>query len=320
MGLGVLLFDLIAPVLELIAPLIPGDVFPFFFKMELFQRALLAALMVTVVAGILGTYLLIQNLALIGDGLAHVSFGGVAVGVVLGATSPLWYALMFSIIAAILIHEMQAREMLSGDTAIAIFLTGMLALGLVVLRIWGGGITTDIEGYLFGNLLLIDETSLDLIALICLISLVLMALIRNALLAIAVDPVAARIQGLPVHNIGLLFSVITAAVVVSMVQVVGTLLVTALLVTPAATAKLVGTSFRSCMLWTQVFGFASVMFGLYLSAEYNTGSGSMIALVAAAIFAVVAINRTLNRTRLAATFASLILIAFLVQFLSAYSV
>ena len=320
MGLGVLLFDLIAPVLELIAPLIPGDVFPFFFKMELFQRALLAALMVTVVAGILGTYLLIQNLALIGDGLAHVSFGGVAVGVVLGATSPLWYALMFSIIAAILIHEMQAREMLSGDTAIAIFLTGMLALGLVVLRIWGGGITTDIEGYLFGNLLLIDETSLDLIALICLISLVLMALIRNALLAIAVDPVAARIQGLPVRNIGLLFSVITAAVVVSMVQVVGTLLVTALLVTPAATAKLVGTSFRSCMLWTQVFGFASVMFGLYLSAEYNTGSGSMIALVAAAIFAVVAINRTLNRTRLAATFASLILIAFLVQFLSAYSV
>lgn len=320
MGLGVLLFDLIAPVLELMAPLIPGDVFPFFFKMELFQRALLAALMVTVVAGILGTYLLIQNLALIGDGLAHVSFGGVAVGVVLGATSPLWYALVFSIIAAILIHEMQAREMLSGDTAIAIFLTGMLALGLVVLRIWGGGITTDIEGYLFGNLLLIDETSLDLIALICLISLVLMVLIRNALLAIAVDPVAARIQGLPVRNIGLLFSVITAAVVVSMVQVVGTLLVTALLVTPAATAKLVGTSFRSCMLWTQVFGFASVMFGLYFSAEYNTGSGSMIALVAAAIFAIVAINRTLNRTRLAATFASLILIAFLVQFLSAYSV
>ena len=319
MGLGVLLLDLIAPIFELLAPLMPGDVFPFFFKMELFQRALLAALMVTVVAGVLGTYLLIQNLSLIGDGLAHVSFGGVAVGVVLGATSPLWYALVFSIIAAILIHEMQAREMLSGDTAIAIFLTGMLALGLVVLRIWGGGITTDIEGYLFGNLLLIDEESLDLIALICVSSLVLMALIRNALLAIVVDPVAARIQGLPVRNLGLLFSVITAAVVVSMVQVVGTLLVTALLVTPAATAKLIGSSFRSSILWTQVFGFASVMLGLYLSAEYNTGSGSMIALVAATIFAVVAINRTPNRTRLAATFASLIIIAFLVQFLSAAS-
>ena len=295
MGLGVVVLDLIAPIFELMAPLMPGEVFPYFFTMELFQRALLAALMVTVVAGILGTYLLIQNLALIGDGLAHVSFGGVAVGVVLGATSPLWYALVFSIIAAILIHEMQARGMLSGDTSIAIFLTGMLALGLVVLRIGGGGITTDIEGYLFGNLLLIDEDSLDLITLICLISVVLMAMIRNALLAITVDPVAARIQGLPVQNIGLLFSVITAAVVVSMVQVVGTLLVTALLVTPAATAKLVGTSFRSSMIWTQVFGLSSVILGLYFSAEYDTGSGTMIALVAATIFAVVAIVQTVYR-------------------------
>ena len=295
MGLGVVVLDFIAPIFELMAPLMPGEVFPYFFTMELFQRALLAALMVTVVAGILGTYLLIQNLALIGDGLAHVSFGGVAVGVVLGATSPLWYALVFSIIAAILIHEMQARSMLSGDTSIAIFLTGMLALGLVVLRIGGGGITTDIEGYLFGNLLLIDEDSLDLITVICLISVVLMAMIRNALLAITVDPVAARIQGLPVQNIGLLFSVITAAVVVSMVQVVGTLLVTALLVTPAATAKLVGTSFRSSMIWTQVFGLSSVILGLYFSAEYDTGSGTMIALVAATIFAVVAIVQTVYR-------------------------
>ena len=295
MGLGAVVLDFIAPYFELMAPLMPGEVFPYFFTMELFQRALLAALMVTVVAGILGTYLLIQNLALIGDGLAHVSFGGVAVGVVLGATSPLWYALVFSIIAAILIHEMQARGMLSGDTSIAIFLTGMLALGLVVLRIGGGGITTDIEGYLFGNLLLIDEQSLDIITLICVISLVLMAFIRNALLAITVDPVAARIQGLPVRNIGLLFSVITAAVVVSMVQVVGTLLVTALLVTPAATAKLVGTSFRSSMIWTQVFGLSSVILGLYFSAEYDTGSGTMIALVAATIFAVVAIVQTVYR-------------------------
>ena len=295
MRLGVVVLDVIAPAFEMVAPLMPGEVFPYFFTMELFQRALLAALMVTIVAGILGTYLLIQNLALIGDGLAHVSFGGVAVGVVLGATSPLWYALVFSIIAAILIHEMQARGMLSGDTSIAIFLTGMLALGLVVLRIGGGGITTDIEGYLFGNLLLIDEESLDLITVICLFSVVVMALIRNALLAITVDPVAARIQGLPVQNIGLLFSVITAAVVVSMVQVVGTLLVTALLVTPAATAKLVGTSFRSSMILTQVFGLTSVMFGLYFSAEYDTGSGTMIALVAATIFAVVAIAQTVYR-------------------------
>ena len=294
MGIGVMLLEMVSPLMEAVAPYVPGDVFPYFFSLEMFQRALLAAVLVTVIAGILGTYLLVQNLALIGDGLAHVSFGGVAVGIVLGATSPLWYALVFSIIAAILIHEMQARNMLSGDASIAIFLTGMLALGLVVLRIGGGGITTDIEGYLFGNLLLIDEESLDLIVGLCLSSLVLMGFLRNALLAVAVDPVAARIQGLPVQNIGLLFSVITAAVVVSMVQVVGTLLVTALLVTPAATAKLIGNSFRECMMLTQVFGLGSVLLGLYFSAEYNTGSGTMIALVAAVIFALFAVYKAIN--------------------------
>lgn len=292
--LGGPILEAVTPALEWIAPFVPGEVFPYFFTMEMFQRALIATLLVTVIAGILGTYLLVQNLALIGDGLAHVSFGGVAVGIVLGATSPLMYALVFSIISAVLIHEMQARNMLSGDASIAIFLTGMLALGLVLLRLFGGGITTDIEGYLFGNLLLIDEDSFDLIVFLSLSSMVLIGFLRNALLAVAVDPVAARIQGLPVRNIGLLFSVITAAVVVSMVQVVGTLLVTALLVTPAATAKLVGGSFRSCMLWTQVFGIGSVMLGLYFSAEHDTGSGTMIALLAAVVFAIVAVSKVVS--------------------------
>jgi len=295
MGLGVILLDLVAPFMETFAPLVPGDVFPYFFKMELFQRALLAAVLVTIVAGILGTYLLIQHLALIGDGLAHVSFGGVAVGIVLGARSPLWYALVFSVTAAILIHEMQSREMLTGDASIAIFLTGMLALGLVILRLSGGGITTDIEGYLFGNLLLIDESSLDLITAICVSSLIILALLGRSLLAVTIDPVAARIQGLPVQNIGLLFSITTAAVVVSMVQVVGTLLVTALLVTPSATAQLISRSFRQCLMWSQVFGLLAVFLGLYLSSELDTGSGSMIALVAAGIFAVVAITQVVIR-------------------------
>ena len=291
MGIGVLILEIVAPLLEFIAPIVPGETFPSIFKLEMFQRALLAAIMVTIVAGLLGIFLLIQNLALIGDGLAHVSFGGVAVGVVLGATSPLWYALVFSITASILIHELQSREILTGDASIAIFLTGMLALGLVILRVSGGGITTEIHSYLFGNLLLIDEASLDMIALICIISIMFLTSIRTTLLACTIDPMAARIQGLPVRGIGLLFSIITAAVVVSMVQVVGTLLVTALLVTPAATAQLIGRSFRSCLIWTQVFGLSSVFIGLYFSSELNAGSGSMIALVSAIVIGIVAISK-----------------------------
>ena len=289
MVLGKELMYILTPLLEAIAPFIPGEVFPYFFTMEMFQRALISAVLVTIVAGLLGTFLLIRNLALIGDGLAHVSFGGVAIGVVLGATSPLYYALVFSVFASIMIYELQSREILTGDASIAIFLTGMLAFGLVALRIGGGGITTDIEGYLFGNLLLIDESDLEMIAYICLFSILILFKISSGLLATTVDPLSAAVQGIPVRAIGLLFSVITAAVVVGMVQVVGALLVTSLLVTPAATAQLVGRSFRSCMIWTQIFGLSSVMLGLFFSSELETGSGSMIALVAAIIFSVVAI-------------------------------
>ena len=285
---------MVSPLLESVGPRMPGEVFPYFFTMEMFQRALLSAVMVTIVSGFLGTFLLIRNLALIGDGLAHVSFGGVAIGIVLGASSPLWYALLFSTISSILIYEMQSREILTGDASIAIFLTGMLAFGLVVIRISGGGITLDIEGYLFGNLLLIDSQDLDLIALISITSLLTLMLIHSSLLATTIDPLASQIQGLPVRGIGQTFSVVTAMVVVSMVQVVGTLLVTALLVTPAATAQLIGRSFKSCLFLTQIFGLSAVILGLYLSSEMDTGTGSMIALVSATIFAVVASGKVLT--------------------------
>ena len=291
-GLGLVILELIGPQMEMLAPIMPGDTFPRFFNMEMMQRSLIASIMVTIVAGILGVFLIIQNLSLIGDGLAHVSFGGVAVAIVLSATNPLWYALLFSVIAAILIHELQSREILTGDASIAIFLTGVLSIGLISLTVWGGGVTSDIHGYPFGSQLLIDKEELNWIATVCIFALIFMAFIGPSLLACIVDPLAAKVQGLPVKGIGLLFSIITAGVVVTMVKVVGALLVTALLVTPAATAQLVGNSFRSCIWWTQIFGITSLLGGLYISAEMGAGSGSAIALFAAVLFAFVAISKS----------------------------
>ena len=291
-GIGLEIQDLLKPLLEGLVPFLPGDTFPILFQMEMMQRSLIASLLVAIVAGVLGVFLIIQNLSLIGDGLAHVSFGGVAVAIVLGATNPLWYALLFSVIAAILIHELQARDILTGDASIAIFLTGVLSVGLISLTVWGGGVTADIHSYLFGSQLLIDKDTLNWITYVCIFVMVTMILIGPSLLACIIDPLAARVQGLPVKGIGLLFSIVTAGAVVTMVKVVGALLVTALLVTPAATAQLVGNSFRSCLLWTQVFGITSLLGGLYISSEMGAGSGSAIALFAALLFAFVAISKT----------------------------
>ena len=285
-----LLVSIFGPYMEMIAPIMPGEFFPYFFTMEMFQRALIAAILVTITSGLIGSFLLLRNLALIGDGLAHVSFGGIAIAIALGSTTPLLYALIFSIISSITIYELQSRKILSGDASIAIFLTGMLGLGLVVLRIWGGGITTDIEGYMFGSLLLVDNQSLNLTFVIFIITLVSIFALYRGLLAISLDPVSAEVQGLPVRHMGLWFSILTALVVVSMVKITGTLLATALLVTPAATAQQVSRSFKTSLIWSQVFGLITLFLGLYFSAEKSTGSGSMIALVSVIIFAVVAIT------------------------------
>ena len=186
MGFGTFLLEFFIPISELFLPIIPGDVFPYFFGKELggqpvilFQTSLFAAFLITTTACFFGPYLIIRNLSLIGDGLAHVSFGGIAIAIVLGYSNlALEFALFFSISSAILIYELQSREILTGDTAIAIFLTGMLALGLVVLQILGGGITSNIHGYLFGNVLLISNDHLDKIALICVISFILLMIIQ----------------------------------------------------------------------------------------------------------------------------------------------
>ena len=291
MGLGVRFHEAVSPFMERVAPYMPGETFPFFFTVEMFQRALLAAFIITLVAGVLGSFLLIRNMALIGDGIAHVSFGGVAVALVIGTAFTLEVAAFFAVVSAIIIFELQDRSILNGDTAIAIIMTGTLALGLVLLRLYGGGITPVVEGFLYGNLLFIDDKSLDFIFTIGLLALFSLLLMYKGLLATAVDPVGARVQGIPVKGIGLAFSVLTALVVVSMVKILGALLVTALLVSPAATGQQVGKSFRSCVLWSLLFGLLSVSVGIYLSAELGTGSGAMIALVAAVIFAAVTLNK-----------------------------
>ena len=293
MVVGDLIIEVLGPVLESLEPMVPGEWFPIYFIRPYAQRPLIAAVFVAMVAGFLGSFLLIRNLALIGDGLAHVSFGAIAIGLVVGIVDPLIWAFVLCVISAILIDFLQVKKWLTGDTAIAIFLTGMLGLGVIVTRLYGGGSLISVEGYLWGNLNLIDSDSFDFIMVACIISYLSLIIFYQSLLLISIDPIAARIQGLPVRLIGLYWSILTAAVVVSMVQFVGVLLVTALIVTPAAIAQLVSRSFFMCVVLSQVLGVVTVLLGLYYSAELSTDSGAMIALVSAIMFVVVAVSKGL---------------------------
>ena len=293
MVVGDFIIEVLGPVLESLEPIVPGEWFPLYFIRPYLQRPLIAAVFVAMVAGFLGSFLLIRNLALIGDGLAHVSFGAIAIGLVVGIVDPLIWAFVLCVISAILIDFLQVKKWLTGDTAIAIFLTGMLGLGVVVTRLYGGGSLISVEGYLWGNLNLIDSDSFEFIMIACIISYLSLAIFYHSLLLISIDPIAAKIQGLPVRFIGLYWSILTAAVVVSMVHFVGVLLVTALIVTPAAIAQLLSRSFFMCVVLSQVLGVVTVLLGLYYSAELSTDSGAMIALVSAIMFVVVAVSKGL---------------------------
>ena len=176
------------PAMEAIAPYLPGDVFPFFFTLDMFQRVLVASFVITVIAGVLGSFLLIRNMALIGDGIAHVTFGGVAVSMVLAGVPTLPMATFFAVVAAVLIFELQDRGLLEGDTAIAIMMTGALAFGLVALRMWGEGITANVERFLYGNVLFVDDASLDWICTVGLVALLLLGAMYKGLLCCCRGP------------------------------------------------------------------------------------------------------------------------------------
>ena len=289
MILGDFILEHLGPHLEELAPYMPGEIFPLYFSWEYFQRPLIAAIFIALVAGFLGSFLLVKNLALIGDGLGHVAFGAIGVGVVVGGLAPIWFAVIACVFAAIIIDILQEKKWLTGDASIAIFMTGFLGLGLVTLRLYGNQSQVKVESYLWGDLNLLSSINFEFILWVSIISYLLMIVFYNWLLSIVIDPIAALVQGLRVRIIGLIFSIMSAVVVVAMVQIIGVLLVTALLVTPAATAQLVGRSFAGCVILAQIFAVAIILLGLYLSAENSTGTGEMTALVSALVFAIVAI-------------------------------
>ena len=293
MVVGELLLDLLGPMLESIAPHLPGEWFPRFFSRSYLQRSLIAALVVSMVAGFLGSFLLIRNLALVGDGLAHVSYGAIGIFIVIGIIDPLDGAYVVCVIAAILIGLAQRYGWLTGDTAIAIISTGMLGLGLVLFKLYGGTSLVTIDTYLWADLITMSDELYRRIVFISVICYLGLLLLYRSLLAICIDPVAARIQGIPVEVISLCWSILVGLVVVSMVQIVGALLVTALLVTPAAMAQITSRSFFSAVVLSQIYGILTILLGLYYSAELGTGTGSMIALVSAVLFIIVVISKSL---------------------------
>lgn len=246
------------------------------------QRGLLASVLVAVICGILGSFVVLKGLAFIGDGLAHASFGGVALAFVLGANIYLG-AFIVAIATALGIGAISHRGRVSSDTAIGVFFSGTFALGILIIsRV--ESYTTDLFGYLFGDVLSITAGDLWTIGILGLVVLALVGAFYRQLLFVAFDPTVAAASGIPARAFEYLLLVLLGATIVTAIQAVGIILVVALLVTPAATANLLTRRFHHMILAGAAIGSLSALLGIYLSYYLDVASGAAIILVATTIF------------------------------------
>ena len=258
------------------------------------QRALLAALIVAALCGALGVYVVLRGLSLLGDGLAHLSFAGVALGLVLGIY-PLGLALVAAVGGALVIQALRSREIVRGDTAIGIMFTAGLALGILLIsKNRGAGV--DLTSYLFGNLLSVSSVDVVLVGAVAALLLAILLAFHKELFYVTFSEEAARLSGLPVGALNVLFTAATAASIVVAARIVGVLLVSALLVVPAASSLQLGRSFRATMAISVLFGLASVLVGVFVATQYGLATGATIALASSALFAATLGARLVTRT------------------------
>lgn len=247
-------------------------------------RAYLAGAAVGLTAPVVGSFLVQRRLALIGDGMGHLAFAGVALGVVLGA-SPLWGALAVAAAGALFLEGLRSRGRLAGDVSLAIVFYVGIALGSVLLS-GAGRFDASLLGVLFGSIF--TTTWADVVEITGLCALVLAATVASyrGLLAVALDEETARASGLPVEPLNLLLLGLVALLVAAGMRVVGLLLVASLLVIPVAAGSRLAHSFRGALLAGAAAGLSSVLVGLVAAVwQGEIAPGGTVVLASSAIFA-----------------------------------
>jgi zinc transport system permease protein len=234
---------------------------------------------VGVLAPAVGFFLVQRRLSLIGDGIGHVAFAGVAAGYLLGI-SPVLTALVASIAGAIGIEWLRSRRHAAGDQALAlVFYTGIA--GGVVLVSLAGALDVGLFSYLFGSILTVTGGDLVLVAVLGALGLAVIAVLYRALCAVVLDEEGARVAGLPIGALNVTIAALAALTIALSMRVVGILLIAALMVLPVTAATRVAWSMASTLLLSTAIGLASVLAGLTVSYYADVPPGGTIVLVAA---------------------------------------
>jgi zinc transport system permease protein len=267
---------------------------PWPFDRDYMQLALIAGVVVGASAPLIGAFLVQKRMSLMGDGLGHVAFAGVAAGLLFGVW-PIWTALLAAVAGALLIEWLRARGRASGDLALALCFYGGIALAVVLASRASAGNSVNVLPYLFGSILTVTSGDVRVIIVLGIVIVATLAVAGRALFAIVLDEESARVSGLPVDALNTLLAALTAVTIVAAMRVVGVLLVAALMVVPVATSRLFARSFAATIIGAAVVGVASVVVGLAAARVWELAPGGSIVLTAVAAFAVTTIGAGVAR-------------------------
>lgn len=254
------------------------------FNYSFMVRAFIAGTIIGVVAPLIGTFLVARRYSLIADTLGHISLAGVAIGLLLNI-NPLVSALVLAVLVSLVIDKMRSNKLVSGESALAMMLSGGLALAIVLIS-FARGFNVDLFSYLFGSITTVTVADLYLIVPLGLIIATIVIFYYKQFLYISFDEDGARLSGInvPAHNI--LLMVLTAIIVSLSIRIVGSLLIGALIVIPVVTAGQVSRSFKTSIILSVIFSVFSVLTGLFVSYYFNLAAGGTIVLTALIIFGI----------------------------------
>lgn len=260
------------------------------FSLPFMQRALIAGVATAVPLAMLGVFVTAKGIAFFGDGIAHASLAGIALGLLLGV-SPLWCALGVAVVLAIALAMLEEKSKLKSDTTLALLFTVGLAVGIVLLSL-KRGFQPDIISYLFGNILTIGNADLLFIVPFAGVCAVLLVWLQRRMMLLVLNREMAWLSGIPVVATHALLYTLLAITVVAAVKVLGVVLVSALLVIPVIAARQWARSLQSLFAWSVIFAEVTVVGGLVISYVLDLPSGAVIVLTGAVLAAFAALFRS----------------------------
>ncbi len=241
------------------------------------QRAFIAGVFVAIVCALLGTFLVLRNLSLIGDGLSHVSFGAIALGLFFGFY-PIYIAIPVVVLASLLILKLTEKAKLYGDAAIGIVSSVGIASGVILASV-SRGFNVDLFSYLFGNILSISQEDVFLSVFLSGVVVMVVILFYQDLFSLTFSQELAQVSGVKTNKISSFLVILTAITVVLSVRVVGIMLISSLLILPAVTSLQISRGFKMTLLLGALFAAVSVVLGIFISFIFNIPTGATIVLV-----------------------------------------